>query len=97
MKAETHGIPPQPRYAHTMNFYEEGNYIIIHGGRNDYSNDLFALNDTWVLELQRLDWIKVNLLFDSPPTRVYNRCGHGTMIFSNNKNIIKNVFYQIFF
>jgi hypothetical protein len=83
VKLETNGEPPRPRYAHSMNFYEEGNYLIIHGGRNDYSSSNFALNDTFILELFRLDWIKVNLCFDAKTMSAYNRCGHSSVIYSN--------------
>jgi hypothetical protein len=65
-----------------MSFYEEGNFLIIHGGRNDFSSDSFALNDTYLLELSRLDWLKVNMYFNNNSTHVYNRCGHGSIVYS---------------
>jgi len=72
-----------------MNFYEEGNYLIIHGGRNDYSSESFALNDTYILELFRMEWIKVKIFFDSPKTaKVFSRCGHSAIVFS--KILIQN-------
>ena len=83
IKSDTNGSPPCPRYSHSMNFYEEGNYLIIHGGRNDYSSESFALNDTYLLELYRLEWIKVRIFFDSPRTKVFNRCGHAAIVYSN--------------
>ena len=84
IKLKTNGTPPTPRCAHSMNFYEEGNYLIIHGGRNDSSSDSFALNDTYILELARFDWIKVKVYFDKPNVSVYNRCGHSSLIYSKN-------------
>ena len=33
------GMKLPPRYFHSMNFYEEGNFLIIHGGRNDELSD----------------------------------------------------------
>jgi len=85
MKPEIKGTPPCPRYSHTMNFYENGNYLIIHGGRNDYSSDSFALNDTFIFELSKFEWIEAKLYFDTPRSKVYNRCGHAAIVFSNIK------------
>ena len=65
-----------------MNFYEPGNYVIIHGGRNDFSSDSFALRDTYLLELNKLEWIRVNIFFDTPSTKIYNRCGHSAIVCS---------------
>lgn len=81
VRVNTNGISPSPRCAHTMNFYEEGNYIIVHGGRNDASNDSFALKDTYLLELGRFDWIKVNMYFDHRQTSVYERCSHCSVVY----------------
>jgi hypothetical protein len=79
-----------------MNFYEEGNYLIIHGGRNDYSSESFALNDTFLLDLNKFEWIKVKVLFDSPKTKVFNRCGHSAIVFSkfNLLNVSKQIDYS---
>lgn len=82
IKADVSGSPPCPRYSHSMNFYEDGNYLIIHGGRNDYSSESFALRDTYLLELYRLEWIKVNIRFDSPRIKTFSRCGHSAIVFS---------------
>jgi hypothetical protein len=67
-----------------MSYYEEGNYVVIHGGRNDLSSDSFALNDTYLLELSKLSWIQVTLYFDNLKNQVYNRCGHSSIIYSKN-------------
>jgi hypothetical protein len=82
---ETNGLAPTPRYAHSMNFYEDGNYVIIHGGRNDFSSTNFALQDTYLLELSRFDWIKVNLIFDNRDSHVFLRCGHASIVYSKLK------------
>lgn len=76
-----------------MNYYEEGNYLIIHGGRNDYSNDMFSLNDTFILELHRFDWVQVKIIFDSPNSNVYRRCGHQAII---NCKLLSKFFILIF-
>ena len=41
------GVKPTPRFFHSMSYYERGNFLIIHGGRNDLNNDSFALNDIY--------------------------------------------------
>lgn len=82
IKPDTHGIPPEPRYNHTMNYYEDGNYLIVHGGRNDFSNESFSLNDTFILELHKFDWIRVKVILDHPNMEIFKRCGHGSIIYS---------------
>ena len=82
IRPETSGVPPCPRYNHTMNYYEDGNYLIVHGGRNDLSNDMFSLNDTFILELSRFEWVDVKINFDSPKIEMYRRCGHQAIIYS---------------
>ena len=52
----TNGKPPSPRISASMNFSPECNMIFIHGGKNDFENDLH-LNDIIMLDLETLDWI----------------------------------------
>ncbi len=80
-KPETRGMPPSPRYSHSMSFYEEGNYVIIHGGRNDLTSESFALNDTYILELSKMMWCEVKLYSDLEQFNVFNRCGHSSIIY----------------
>jgi hypothetical protein len=72
---------PEPRYAHTLSFYEKGNYLILHGGRNDYSDDSFALNDTWCFELSRMEWIRVQHYSNLRNFDIFHRCSHSAIIF----------------
>lgn len=82
-KPETKGKRPPPRYAHSMSFYEDGNFLVIHGGRNDMRNELsFALNDTYILELSKLQWCEV-ILYSDYDIAVYNRCGHSSIVYCN--------------
>ena len=83
IQVETKGIQPSPRYYHSMNFYEKGRYIIIHGGRNDNLSSSCALNDTFILELINLNWIKVNLYSSINHFKVISRFGHNSSIFAN--------------
>ena len=88
IKPELAGTPPEPRYLHTMNFFEEGNYLIIHGGRNDQNNAEFAYKDFFILELSKLEWIQVKIKPAwSGILTVHNRCGHSAIIYGNNKTI----------
>jgi len=83
VKPFTKGKPPLPRYAHTMNYFEEGNFLIIHGGRNDVYSDSFAFNDTHIFDLQKLEWQEIKLYSDIPNFEVFKRCGHSSIIYSN--------------
>ena len=66
-----------------MNFYEKSRYIIIHGGRNDDLSSSCALNDTFILELTNLNWMKVNLYSTVKNFHVISRFGHNSSIFAN--------------
>ena len=79
------GKPPSPRYFHTVNFFEEGNILIVYGGRNDMSED-YALGDMFILDLGKLEWIEAKLYTDHNKN-ILGRCGHSSLI-SNRKLII---------
>ena len=53
------GKPPCPRYLFSMNFYEKGNFLIIHGGKTKSLKTEQILKDTYLFELYRFEWIKV--------------------------------------
>jgi N-acetylneuraminic acid mutarotase len=81
--AETKGIPPRPRYNHSMSFYERGNFLIIHGGRNDLMSDTIAFDDTFVLDLEFFEWFQVELYSQFDKFKVLSRCGHQSSIYGN--------------
>ena len=81
--AETKGIPPRSRYNHSMSFYERGNFLIIHGGRNDLMSDTIAFDDTFVLDLEFFEWFKVELYSQFDKFKVLSRCGHQSSIYGN--------------
>ena len=83
MKANTLGKPPSPRYFHSMDYYNKSNYLIIHGGRNDELSATSALDDTFILDLENLEWLKVELYSNSDNFKVISRYGHKSTIFSN--------------
>ena len=84
---DTKGIPPRPRYYHSMNFYERGNFLIIHGGRNDIMSETSAFDDTFVFDLEFLEWHLVELYSQLSQFKILSRCGHQSVIY-NNKLII---------
>lgn len=81
------GVKPPPRYFHSMSYYERGNFLIIHGGRNDLNNDSFALNDTFIFDLEFLEWHRVVLYSNIEGFKVMPRCAHKSVV-HNNRLII---------
>ena len=81
------GPKPTPRYFHSMSYYERGNFLIIHGGRNDLNNDSFALNDTFIFDLEFLEWHRVVLYSNIEGFKVMPRCAHKSVV-HNNRLII---------
>ena len=71
-----------------MNYYEKGNFLIVHGGRNDSMSDSFALNDTYLFDLENFEWIKIILYSQLKEFKVLNRCGHKSVIFANKLIIV---------
>ena len=83
IKPITNGKPPSPRCFHSMDFYEKANYLIIHGGRNDALSSTSALNDTFILDLENMEWMKIELYSNIKDFKVISRYGHKSTIFSN--------------
>ena len=77
------GVKPKPRYFHSMSYYEPGNFLIIHGGRNDFQNESFALDDTYIFNLNFLQWHKIHLYSTMIGFKIFPRCGHKSIIYSN--------------
>ena len=88
IQPNTKGKPPCPRYFHSMSFYERGNFLIIHGGRNDSLSDNIALNDTFLFDLENFDWLRVELYSGMKEFKVLNRCGHQSMIYLDKLIIV---------
>ena len=88
IQPNTKGKPPSPRYSHSMSFYERGNFLIIHGGRNDSISDYIALNDTYLFDLENFEWMKVELYSGMKDFKVLNRCGHQSMIYLDKLIIV---------
>lgn len=81
IKPIVRGKQPLPRYAHTLNYYEEGNFLVLHGGRNDITSESFALNDTHIFDLSKLEWQEIHLYSELDNFEIYNRCGHSAVVF----------------
>ena len=88
VQPQTKGKPPSPRYFHSMSYYERGNFLIVHGGRNDAMSESSALNDTYVFDLENFDWLKVELYSEIKGFKVLNRCGHQSVVYSNKLIIV---------
>ena len=88
MQPETKGKPPRPRYNHSMSFYERGNFLIVHGGRNDNMSETFAFDDTFIFDLENFEWYSVELYSQLPQFKVLTRCGHQSIIYSNKLIIL---------
>ncbi len=88
VQPETKGKPPSPRYFHSMNYYEKGNFVIIHGGRNDTMSESSALNDTYIFDLENFDWVKITLYSQLAGFKILSRCGHQSVIFANKMIIV---------
>jgi len=59
---EIEGKPPQPRYFHSMEHFEDSNMLVVFGGRAESTVKAtnFCLNDVWLLDLYFLSWIELN-------------------------------------
>jgi hypothetical protein len=103
VQPECKGKPPSPRLYCSMNFYENGNYLIIHGGKDE--NNIFgALNDTFILDLEFFEWKRIELYGNNDNFKIIRRCGHNSCIYMNkliifggmnNKNYIGSSIFII--
>ena len=64
----TNGQPPSPRICASMDFSPQCNMIFIHGGKNDFVNDMH-MNDIVILDLQTLNWMHPVTNNFVPPAR----------------------------
>ena len=82
-KIKTIGKKPLPRCFHSMNYYQKENFIIIHGGRNDIKSESFALNDTFILTLNKMIWIEIKLYNEKNNFNIISRCCHCSCIYDD--------------
>ena len=77
-KVLTFGQPPCPRYLCSMNFFEKGNFIVVHGGKTKINTESFALKDTYLFELYRYQWLRVD--YGDKEYIVKKRCSHSSVV-----------------
>ena len=58
---EIAGTPPEPRFFHSMDYFESNTMIVIFGGRIELKirSINFSLNDVWLMDLKSLEWINL--------------------------------------
>ena len=74
---------PSARYGHSMHFSPELNFVVLFGGRNDSFGDTskWVFNDIWILKLDILNWVKVQVHGDIPQKRYsFGSCLNGTQL-----------------
>ena len=87
---ETYGIPPTPRYMHSINFMPKSNMIVVFGGRNDSlykSSGKCFLNDVCLLSLDSLTWVTIQTFGDIPSPR----CFHAAEVLENSLIIMGGI------
>ena len=88
LNPDVKGKPPSPRYFHSMSYYDKGNLLIVHGGRNDVVSENSALNDTFIFDLENFEWMEVNLYFQLSKFKVLHRCAHQSVVYGNKLIIL---------
>ena len=83
------GKPPCPRYLCSMNYYEKGNFIIVHGGKTKSLRNENILKDTYLFELFRFEWIRVKYGCFEP--LVKPRFSHAAVIYKEKLIIFGGV------
>ncbi|EGR30372.1 kelch motif family protein, putative [Ichthyophthirius multifiliis] len=58
---ETNGIPPIGRFQHGQSFLQDLNILVVYGGRNDKIIREGIMGDFNVLNLENLQWIKIQM------------------------------------
>ena len=95
----TNGKPPSPRICASMDFSPQSNMIFIHGGKNDFVNDIH-MHDIVILDLQTLNWIHPITNNFVPPARAEHfstMIGNQVVIFggSNAESLLNFDFMMI--
>ena len=78
---KTKGMTPSKRYGASMSYYESGNLVIIHGGRNNSGTYNYVLNDTFLLDLYSLNWMQVEYYDKSK--KIFPRFFHQSFVSDN--------------
>ena len=75
---KTQGTPPDERISCNITYYEELNFLLINGGRNDSGKNVF-FNDIFILNLHTFNWIKVKTFSNEPK----DRAQHSSILYHN--------------
>jgi hypothetical protein len=79
-KVNANGIPPSERSNCSLNYFEDLNVIILHGGHNETQNKFF--NDTYVFDIVSSNWINMKLSNELNEP-ILERCSHSSVILKN--------------
>ena len=85
------GAKPCPRYFHSMSFYRQKNFLIIHGGKTDSKNGDYSLNDTFLFDLKAFQWNKI-ILTGIDESLIKPRYGHQSVICRNQLYIFGGMY-----
>ena len=86
MPLKSQGLPPAPRFGHTMSFLPCNNSILIAGGRNDSlsaTNMTPFLNDLVLFMLDQKVWLNVKYSVNSD--RIEHMGNHCMGVVSDNE------------
>ena len=62
---EIYGRRPQGRYDHQMCYIDDLKSVVLLGGKHKSSEGIeYVLNDLWLLQVEKLLWIRVNIEFE---------------------------------
>ena len=79
-KAITKGRAPVARCESTMEFFDKLNVVIVYGGKNEYSKHGPYFNDMHFLDVETLNWVKIELNLNE---NFYPRGRHCSCIVDN--------------
>ena len=79
---KTNGIAPCPRYDSSLNYYEKGNMLVVHGGRSNKEESENGLNDTFIFDLYNHTWTQVE--YFNINYKIPERYFHQSIIFGDN-------------
>jgi len=89
---KTKGMPPLPRYQHTMELYEPARFLVIYGGMDDHrniQNKPAFYTHMGILDLTTFSWLTALVYGDTVPPR----CSH-VSCFVDSKFIIFGGLYN---
>jgi hypothetical protein len=84
MTVTTSGKAPCARYFCSLSYYEEGSILILHGGKRIVKEDEdLVLDDTYILNLHKMEWYSVSYYFPDLSYKIFSRFAHNCLIFTD--------------